>query len=124
MERSFDVMDSAASNSGAAGAMMGAGLGIGAGVGVGSQVAQQLNVAPTTATPPPLTGSNYQYYVAVNGQQTGPMDYNAVVSLIQNNSINAETLIWRAGMANWDKIKNLPEFASSFSCPPPLPPTM
>ena len=124
MERSFDVMDSAASNSGAAGAMMGAGLGIGAGVGVGAQMAQQLNVAPTAATPPPLTGSNYQYYVAVNGQQTGPMDFNAVVSLIQNNSINAESLIWRAGMANWDKIKNQPEFASSFSCPPPLPPTM
>ncbi len=124
MERSFDVMDSAASNSGAAGAMLGAGLGVGTGVGIGNQMAQQVNIGSPAATPPPLSGSNYQYYVAVNGQQNGPMDYNAVVSLIRNNSINAESLIWRAGMANWDKIQNQPEFSNALNCPPPLPPTM
>jgi membrane protease subunit (stomatin/prohibitin family) len=124
MERSFDVMDSAASNSGAAGAIMGAGLGLGAGVGVGSQMAQQVNINPPAATPPPLAGSNYQYFVAINGQQNGPMDFNAVATLIQNKNINAETLIWRAGMANWDKLQNQQEFASVLSCPPPMPPTL
>lgn len=127
MERSFDVMDSAASNSSVAGAMMGAGLGVGAGVGVGTQMGQmtqQLNTNPSPAGPPPLPGSNFQYYIAVNGQQNGPMDYNTVLNLLQNNTISAETLIWRAGMAGWEKINTLSEFASAMNCPPPLPPTM
>ncbi len=124
MERSFDVMDSAASNSGAAGAMLGTGLGIGAGVGIGNQMAQQVNINPAPTAPPPLPGNNHQYYVAINGQQNGPLDYNAVVGLIQNKSISAESLIWRAGLANWEKIQNQSEFASTLSCPPPLPPTM
>lgn len=127
MERSFDVMDSAASNSGAAGAMVGAGLGLGAGVGVGTQMgqmAQQLNTTPSPAAPPPLPGSNHQYYVAINGQQNGPMDFNSVVSLLQSNHINSQSLIWRAGMVNWDKIQTQPEFANVLNCPPPLPPIM
>lgn len=127
MERSFDVMDSAASNSGAAGAMMGAGLGIGAGVGVGTQMGQmvqQLNTNPSPVAPPPLPGSNYQYYVAINGQQNGPMDFNTVASLLRSNQINADNLIWRAGMAGWEKIQMQSEFSNILSCPPPLPSTM
>ncbi|WP_407402517.1 SPFH domain-containing protein [Sodaliphilus sp.] len=128
MERSFDVMDSAASNAGAAGAMMGAGLGLGAGMSAGAQMghmAQHLNTNPApVAPPPPLPGNNYQYFVAINGQQNGPMDFNAMVSLLQNNQINGDNLIWRAGMAGWEKIASQPEFASALNCPPPLPPTL
>lgn len=127
MERSFDVMDSAASNSGTVGSMLGAGFGLGAGVGVGkqlSQMAQQLDTNPVPTTPPPLPVNNFQYYVATNGQQSGPMDYNTVVNHIQMNHLNADSLIWRLGMTEWEKIQMQPEFASIFNCPPPIPPTM
>ena len=105
----------------------GAGLGIGAGVGVGTQMgqmAQQLNTNPSPVAPPPLPGSNYQYYVAINGQQNGPMDFNTVASLLRSNQINADNLIWRAGMAGWEKIQMQSEFSNILSCPPPLPSTM
>ena len=125
MERGFDVMESAANNNGTAGAMMGAGLGVGAGVGVGSQMAQQLSSTYASATPPPLPGCpNFQYYVVIDGQQNGPMDYNAVMNLLQGNLISLESMIWRAGMAGWEKIQMQPEFSRMLNCPPPLPSTV
>lgn len=125
MERTFNVMDKAAANEGAAGGMMGMGMGLGAGMGVGHQMgtmaAQTLN---TGAMPPPLPQAA-TYYVAVNGQQQGPFEMNAMVSYIQNGQITADTMVWKQGMPAWAKASSLIEFSNLFgACPPPLPPTL
>lgn len=41
------------------------------------------------------------YYVDAAGQQVGPVDDTGMDALIANGLINAETLIWREGMPNW-----------------------
>lgn len=68
-ERSFDVMQAAASNEGTAGGVMGAGLGLGLGVGMGapvgnsmSGIAQHLNTnAAPAASPSPEGGGAMGY---------------------------------------------------------------
>ena len=58
MERSFDVMNSAANNSGAAGAMMSAGVGVGIGVSAGAQMGQVSQLLNTNPEPKsPISGS-------------------------------------------------------------------
>lgn len=121
MERSFNVLDSAAENEG--GGMIGAAVGIGAGVGVGTQIGamvkEHINTNPTT--PPPLQTA--QYFIGVNGQQQGPLDFDTVKNLITTHQINETALIWRRGMANWMPIGDMSDFSDVLNnCPPPLPP--
>ena len=123
MERSFDVLDNAASNdSGAMGGIMGAGIGLGAGVGVGNQLGNAMNTNPQVA-PPPIPQTT-MYYLIVNGAQAGPYDTNSVVEYVRSGKITPDTLIWKQGMPNWAKLSTLPEFAGIFSCPPPIPPAL
>ena len=125
MERSFNVLESAASNEGMAGGLMGAGLGMGVGMSAGSQMASvtsQLNTNPSNSSmPPPLPQSNVQYYVAINGAQQAPYNMESIVSAIHSGSITKDQLVWKAGMPNWAKIASLVEFAPYFNVPPPIP---
>lgn len=123
MERSFNVLDSAASNeSGAMGSMMGAGIGLGTGVNMGNQIGTMMNTNPQTV-PPPIPQAT-MYYLALNGAQTGPYDVNTVVGYVRNGTISADTLIWKQGMSNWAKLSTLSEFSNMFNCPPPMPPAL
>lgn len=120
MERSFDVLETAAGNTGAGGQMMAMGAGLGAGVGVGgqfSQMAQGINTNPTT--PPAIT-----FFVYVNGQQVGNQTQQNIAAMLQQGTINADTLVWKAGMANWLPISQVPELTSLLNqqTPPPVPP--
>lgn len=120
MERSFNVLDSAAENEG--NGMIGAAVGIGAGVGIGSQIGtmvkEQINTNPET--PPTLPTA--QYFLGINGQQQGPFDFESVKNAITSHQIDENILIWKRGMANWTKIGEVSEFSDIFNnCPPPLP---
>lgn len=120
MERSFDVLDSAAENEG--GGMIGAAVGIGAGVGVGTQIGAMVKEhINTNLTTPPLL-QTAQYYLGLNGQQQGPFDFEAIKQAISSHQIDKNVLIWKRGMANWTKIGQIDEFSDVFNnCPPPLP---
>ena len=122
-DRSFGVMERAASNEGAIGGAIGIGMGMNASGGYGRQMAgiveQNLNTQPG---PPPIPQA-VSYYVAVKGQQQGPFDLGIVRSYISQGQIDKDTLVWKNGMPNWAAISSLPEFADIFSSvPPPLPP--
>lgn len=122
MERSFNVMDTAAANEGGAGGMMNMGVGLAAGMGIGNQMgamaAQTIN---TQMAPPPLP-QTANYYLAINGQQQGPYDTSAIASYIQGGQITRDTLAWRQGMPTWSPLGSMPEFANMFgACPPPIP---
>lgn len=125
MDRSFDVMQTAAANEGSAANVMNMGMGLGMGMNMGNQMgnmaAQNMN---TNIAPPPIP-QNVMYYVAVGGQQQGPYDVNTISNYVHNGQITADTLVWKQGMPAWTKISTLMEFANLFgSCPPPLPPTL
>jgi hypothetical protein len=64
-------------------------------------------------TPPPIKTNNpkIDYFVYLNDEQVGPYDLDKIKVLIEFKNINENTLIWKDGMVDWDKISNLDEFS-------------
>mgnify|MGYP003295846001 FL=1 len=122
MERSFDVMEKAAENPGAGGQMMAMGAGLGAGMGMGAafgnMAANTINTNPQT--PPPVM----TFFVYLNGQQVGNQTPQNIAAMLQQGTINADTLVWKTGMANWLPLSQVPELAALLNqqTPPPVPP--
>lgn len=52
-----------------------------------------------------------QYYVVINGQQTGPVDESKLLSM----GVTRETLVWREGMPQWKPAGTVPELSYLFS---------
>ncbi|SFV57849.1 Putative virion core protein (lumpy skin disease virus) [hydrothermal vent metagenome] len=125
--QSAEAMARSAENGGGMSDMMGMGAGMGMGqamAGMMGNMGQQNNAhAPSPSSPPPPLPSSKKYFVAVNGQQTGPFDDNMIASQIMGNQIARDTLVWAEGMAGWTKAGEV--FASKFSAtPPPMPPSL
>src|SRR6185437_7502486 len=80
----------------------------------------QQTVGP--AGPPPLP-KQASYFAALNGQQAGPFDLNALQDKITAGALSRETLVWTTGMPQWVAAGNVAELAQMFGqAPPPLPP--
>jgi membrane protease subunit (stomatin/prohibitin family) len=117
------------SNMGGGGGMNPAGMmtGMMMGGALGNQMAGMMNqmggnMQQAANTPPPTPVS--QYFVAVNGQQSGPYSVAQLQQLAQQGQINMQTLVWKQGMAGWEAIANVAEIASVLAPPtPPTPPT-
>jgi hypothetical protein len=127
-ERQFDVMEVAATNEGGAGQMMGAGMGLGMGFGVGGAFGQQMGniagvmqqqAAPATPPPPPPA---ILYHVLINNAQQGPYDLSVLQQLLQRGQLTRDTLVWKAGMAQWEKAANCADLQILFGAVPPPPP--
>ena len=58
-----------------------------------------------------MEGSN-QWYMAIGGHQVGPVTQQEIITNLQNGSIDAETLVFSAGMTNWQKVKDVAAFAA------------
>lgn len=80
---------------------------------------QNKNQPPTNMPPPPPVNS---YFVAVNGQQSGPFDINALKQFAAQGQFTSETFVWKQGMAAWAAAGQVPELAVVFNTPPPPPP--
>jgi len=57
-----------------------------------------------------MDGSN-QWYMAIGGHQVGPVGQNEIISNLRNGSIDAETLVFSAGMTAWQKVRDVAAFA-------------
>jgi membrane protease subunit (stomatin/prohibitin family) len=130
LDKSMDVLKTAAGNEGLAGLMMQSGMGAGMGLMMGAQLGQQAGsmmtqMPPAPAAPPPLTGSTAsQYFVAVNGQQAGPFVLTVLQQMQMAGTFNAASMVWRQGMTEWQPAGAVPELVQilSPSVPPPFPP--
>jgi len=122
MDRSFDVLDKAAGNEGG---LVGAFVGAGMGIGLGAGIANQMNQVSGSLNPsiPPQIPEAVKFHVIINNLQSGPFDTSQIILLIQSGQINSDSFIWRPGMLNWDKLKNIPELFSLLSNTPPPPPS-
>jgi len=58
-----------------------------------------------------MDGSN-QWYMAIGGHQVGPVSQQEIISNLQNGSTDAETLVFTAGMTQWQKVQDVPAFAA------------
>ncbi len=70
-------------------------------------------------TPPPVP--NVVYHVAANGQATGPFDLNTLKQMSSAGKFTSESLVWKAGMAEWEKAGTIDELKSIFVIIPPIP---
>ncbi len=50
--------------------------------------------------------------MAIGGHQVGPVSQEDVVTNLRNGTIDGNTLVFSAGMANWTPLKDVPELAS------------
>ncbi|MEZ5003011.1 MAG: SPFH domain-containing protein [Chitinophagales bacterium] len=104
------------------------GAGEGIGMGIGFAMAQQMmtqmstqQVAKGESVPPPLP-NQVAYYVAKDGQSTGPFDIALIKDGIQTGAIQPESLIWKTGLVNWMPAASLTELSAAFNTmPPPIP---
>ena len=95
---------------------------------VGQNIADSMNNMmsgmnqPTQSgmTPPPVP--NVMYHVAANGQATGPFDLNALKQMAATGQFTSESLVWKVGMAEWEKAGIIDELKSMFVTIPPIPP--
>jgi hypothetical protein len=129
-DASMDVMKTAAGNEGNTGSILGAGIGLGLGLGVGGNMGNQMgNISNQMNTnlqqnqhvpppPPPIL----QYFVLINNQQQGPFDIQHLQFMVTQSTIKKETLVWKQGMASWEKAENQYDLQSFFNQVPPPPP--
>ena len=118
----------AAANQGTMGGAMGMGMGFGMGNMMTNmmgntmnpqqqqnpQMQQQTNMPP----PPPML----QFFVAVNGQQSGPFGLEQLAQMAIGGQFKRESMVWKAGMAGWLPASQVAELGSVFSQMPPPPP--
>lgn len=116
-----NAMEDAANNQNGGG-IMGAGLGAGMGMGMMNQMGnafqnQQFNGATGTNMPPPPP--LVQYFVAVNGAQTGPFTIQQLQAMAASGQFNRQSTVWKQGMAAWAAAETVAELGSIFSSMPP-----
>ena len=72
------------------------------------------------AVPPPIQTS--AYHVVVNGQAAGPFDITTLQQMAAAGQLIYDTLVWKAGMAQWEKAGSIIELKALIT--PPIPPIM
>ena len=107
------------------GGLAGAGVGLGMGMAMGGQMAQTLGAGAVAGAgaggPPPLPGA-MAFYLGLAGQQVGPFDQAGLKTQVAAGKLTGETLVWKAGMAQWIPAAQVAELATILSAvPPPLP---
>jgi membrane protease subunit (stomatin/prohibitin family) len=98
----------------------------GIGMGMGFAIANKMSHSMSgnqgqQAAPPPIPDS-VSYFIAIDGQQVGPVSSTELVSKIKSASMSADTLVWNQQLVEWTPVGKVAELASHFTlAPPPIP---
>ena len=88
-------------------------------VGMMNQYMQQMYVPGSIQSMP--KSMRQIYYVAVDGQQIGPLNDSELSQLVIQKRINKDTLAWVPGMLGWKPIEQVPAILKVIALtPPPL----
>ncbi|WP_410006657.1 SPFH domain-containing protein [Aequorivita nionensis] len=120
----------AANEGGTAGAGMGMGMGFVLAQQMGGMMNPQMGQQqmqqqqPQGGMMPPPMPAAVQYFYAANGTQAGPVSFEQLQSLFASRTVNKDTLVWKAGLAEWTPLQQIEELKSFLggNTPPPLPP--
>ena len=74
---------------------------------------------PTPVPPPP--SANYEWFVAVNEVQTGPLSESRVREFWERGEIGPDSLTWRQGLADWIPLSEVAELAALLAPRPARP---
>lgn len=99
---------------------MGQSVGMGMANMMNNAFGQMGNIGTNGQTVPKL------YNVALNGKSEGPFTITQMNEMVRNNQMNANTLVWTNGMADWSEAGKVSELAVLFanSSVPPVPPPL
>src|SRR5512138_671647 len=64
-----------------------------------------------------------QWYMAIGGNQVGPVSQDDVITNLRNGTIDGNTLVFTEGMKNWTPLKDVPQLASFLGGGPGARPT-
>lgn len=107
-------------------AAMMAGMTIGG--AVGQNIAGTMNnmMSSINQSAPPVIPQSIPasaYHVAVNNQAAGPFDIAALTQMAATGQLTADSLVWKNGMAQWEKAGTVDELKSLFNnAIPPISP--
>jgi membrane protease subunit (stomatin/prohibitin family) len=96
-----------------AGGLAGAGVGVGMGMAIASPM---LGGAARGASPAPPPVPGAAWWIAEGGQPQGPFTPE---QLAGSGRLRPDTLVWRAGQADWQPAASIPALASFLRPPPP-----
>lgn len=95
----------------------------GMGMGMAQQMVNMMNQSMQTmqipATAMPVQPKETKWYIAINGKASGPFTENVIKKLLLEKRITKETLVWCAGMSEWQKIECTPSVLKLFLQLPP-----
>lgn len=85
---------------------------------------------PRVDLAPKKGSADVEWWVAIKGQQHGPLKPADIERFFQEGRISAKSYCWNEGLAGWSRLRDLPDFAHLVSDPstpaprrPPPPPT-
>ncbi len=88
-------------------------------VGMMNQYMQSMYVPGSIQSMPNAMPNTY--YVALDGQQMGPLSERELSKLISLKKVNKNTLAWMPGMMDWKAIEQIPAILKIVALtPPPL----
>ena len=95
--------------------------GMAVGGAMGNQMGGMMNTINQMPPPPPPMVT---YHISLNGQQSGPFNFEQLKQLAQGGQFTKSHHVWKEGMAAWDLASNLPDFTTVFPAVPPPPPVI
>jgi hypothetical protein len=129
LDKQSEVLKTAAENLGEMGNVnLGGGgglnpIGLMVGMGVGGAMGNQMggmmgNINQPVPPPPPVV----QYFIALNGQQSGPFTIPQLQQFIQSGQFTKNHHVWKQGMTEWELAEKNQDTSLLFSAVPPPPP--
>lgn len=124
-----NVLRSAAENLGEMGQVDGGGgsggfnaAGVMTGMALGGAMANQMGnmMGGIGSVPPPAPVTTY--FIAINGQQSGPYTIAQLKEFALNGQFTTEHYIWKQGMTAWEQANTNPAMTEVFGQVPPPPP--
>ncbi|MDR3250847.1 MAG: SPFH domain-containing protein [Tannerella sp.] len=118
-----DALKAGAENPGGGGTPAGDAMGMGMGFAMAGQMAQQMmNPQGQQGVVPPSVPQQKMYYMAVNGQQSGPFGISQLQQMLLQGQFTRQSLVWAQGMAAWSAAETVGELSQLFGAVPPPPP--
>ena len=82
---------------------------------------------PAAAPPPPPTApaaaAGRLWFFHIDGRNDGPHTVETVLDQVKMGRLDADTLVWKEGMGDWQPLREVKEFRGAFSSPPPVSPS-
>lgn len=95
----------------------------GLGMGMAQQMVNVMNQTMQTMQIPetakPAQPKPTEWYIALNEKASGPFTENEMKGLLLDKKITKETLVWCAGMPEWQKAENTPDILKLIMQLPP-----